>query len=324
MEYKVVNKVGQKLYFDYICFGLLSQLDCFTSTGGVMLGEDDEELVELKYAKTTTVVDNWGKHVYIKGFEPAELKELVYITPWYGRDGLQNFLEDSINKAISHPILSGVTTRRGKRDKLEVVFDMESSRMDETMLKAFLIRNLCESTGRIKTLKELLEKGVPFFTSFFIIQNYYFTYGFGDKYLQEDFEDGSVLYDDYGNVGDLISAILGDTPDYKDDHWCDTIGGYSSEGYRCVPKSVYNEDREDEWWAENELPSFFEERYPQSINTLLCYKTKKDYPVPLQSSLVSLRREGEGDEELFFNFARAIHERTEEERSRRAAEIQNQ
>jgi len=235
MQYKVVNKVGQKLHFDYICFGLLSQLDCFFSTGGVMFDENDEEVGELKDMPTTTIRDTWGNHKYIKDFTPSDLKELIYIVPRHRVD-LDDLLEGFLNKAITHPILSGVEIRVGKREKLEIVFDMESSRMDETMMKAFLIRNLCESEGRIKTLQELLEKGVPFFTSFFLVQNYYFTFGFGDKYFQEDFEDGSVLYDYYSPVGDLVFAILGDKPDYKDQYWHETIGGYSSEGYLCVPK----------------------------------------------------------------------------------------
>lgn len=318
MEYEVVNKGGLRVSLSYVCFGLLQMIDNWKDHQFDIFDGEGDFIGESKPHPICKESDRWGTHTYLRGFTPSELKNLVYKAKsrYIKEDELENLLG-----VLSHPIFKGVEF---KRDGvyLKFYFDMESSRMDETMFKAFLIRNYLESDSRRNSVKFLIDLGIPLESAFFISQNYYLSSGFGSNYFNEDFEDGSILYDNHNPVGDLVYLILGDTPDYSDDFWADSIAGYSDIGYRTYPRRVYLNDLEEEWREENSFP-LVHESYDKCISTCACYRKKEDYPEHLQSSFNDLIEGGDDEKEMFINFARKIHERTEKERSDRAAAIQN-
>ncbi|UZV39713.1 hypothetical protein APT65_00110 [Trabzonvirus APT65] len=317
MEYEVVNKGGLRASFDYICFGLLQMVDDWYRKGiEIFEGEDDTIGTDGPF-ETIRIYDKWGTHVYIKGFTPSDLKTLIYKykSRYVEEEELDNFL-----RVLSHPVFKGVEFKK-EHGYLKFYFDMESSRMDETMFKAFLIRNYFDSDYRRKSMQVLIDKGIPLETAFFIIQNYYISTGMG-TYFNEDFEDGTILYDNYNPIGDLVFLILGDIPDYCDEYWSDSIAGYSDVGHQTHPRVVYQNDLEGEWEEETSFPSIHG-RYDKCISTSSCYRKKEDYPEHLQSSFNDLIKGGDDEREMFINFAREIHERTEKERSDRAAAIQD-
>lgn len=317
MLYEIINKRGLRASFEYICFGQLQCIDTWYKKDiNIYLNDEDEE--DEESFNITRIRDEWGTHKYIEGFSPSDLKTLVYKigSSHIKKDSLDNFLQ-----IMTHPIFNGVEFKEEK-GYLNFHFDMESSRMDETMFKAFLVRNYFESKARRDSCKWLLKEGIPLDVAFFVVQNYYVYKGLYHYSLYEDFEDGSILYD-YGNpVGDLVYLILGDKPNFSDDYWKDTISGYSDPGFRTTPEAVWRSNQELRWNEKNKLNKV-NGIYPKSINTLTCFRKEEDYPDYLQSSLSDMLDFSCEPKENLINFAREIHERTEKERSHRTAENQD-
>lgn len=244
MNYTLVNKDGEELAIDYVCFGALAMFGTMSSREWCKYpGHPNEPLKE-------EVVQNerLGEVSYIKGFKPSDVVELHYYPNTslsYNVDHDWDLIENMVSK---YEIFEGIEVNKKEG---YISSKMGNKKMDSTMLPMFILRNFWEcasSRNAMGIMKDVFPDSEE--ELFFLCQFYHPWKRYsGQLEYSATYLDGAPLSPSEALVGDVIQFALGKAPDaYFDYTWEESDLGYASYGMTPSYDNEPGPDATDEEW----------------------------------------------------------------------------
>lgn len=252
MDYKVFNKEGCYALFHYPCFGALNRIGEWGHKNADFVNFKDKDGRDIGRTLDMRDTGKFENVTFAEGFHPSNFDYLE----WSPEENPPEIWKVVKTLAETHPLFSEIVV---EEDEGVIRVPLGKSRMDQTLLPLFIIRDFME-VGHMQltfeALKEFTDNVVwrVFISTLFPTWRRYD----GEEILHLSVEDGRWI-DDKAKVGHVIDTILWKRPPvFADDTWEETDLGYACYG----SKPSFSRPTE-EGWTEEEWDAWYEEVEPR-------------------------------------------------------------